>query len=487
MDKKPTENETAENKCWREVRKRLQLLYGKTPPPEFVSRLDAEEALLKHSGLIEHYSFIGALARKGVGDENANPFSVNPLCAWLLDASVINPLPPHTVCPRCRKTVLHPKVKDGWDIPPGRCECGNELYRDGHDIGPEALEYDIAQRRYHPTVNVYCDELDTIRETMEQCYGGRWRLCKYTSLTWRRANRKFAETSNGLCVIVPAGTKTTHGKGEGWDGLPLCRLRDAEAAREPFMFVSVHRATNVACDESQRKLPFLPLDSLISEENLNDTWNDDHTIRIMNEKWRDAITGKNGMAPNTVPRFRRQDDLSKYVSGNPSIDDMVRFRGWNMFAYVWEEGVRGSLESGRASFTEIPGNREDLFEYILKKAAAAGVDIRGTAVKLLGELQSFEVPEPEMLETLRRAGCEDWLIDYINAAAKNGFIPSKERVIASVYEFLYRTRMRKYFAERGEEYKLSYGDAYRNAKTEKCCITDYILEHDANSTDNQEQ
>ena len=124
----------AEEALWQEARKRLHAVYGETLPIIFQSRFDAEEILMRGTGMIEHLNLKAALWKKGV--RCCNWFAMeSSLTAWLLGAGFVNPLPPHTVCPRCKKTVLHPEVKDGWDLSMEKCECGANLKRYGHGIG----------------------------------------------------------------------------------------------------------------------------------------------------------------------------------------------------------------------------------------------------------------------------------------------------------------------------------------------------------------
>lgn len=59
--------------------------------------------------------------------------------AWLMEATMINPLPAHTRCPKCGNVRFYPEINDGWDMKAEKCHCGAPLLRDGHNIPFEAV------------------------------------------------------------------------------------------------------------------------------------------------------------------------------------------------------------------------------------------------------------------------------------------------------------------------------------------------------------
>ena len=124
-----------ETVLWNKCRDRLHELYGETPPPAFSVRLEAERTAFGGKGLISLLDLLGTVAAEypELRVDWDTP-AASSFAAWLLGATHVNPMKPHTYCPKCKKVIFHPEVKDGWDLPGEVCACGGKLYRDGHDI-----------------------------------------------------------------------------------------------------------------------------------------------------------------------------------------------------------------------------------------------------------------------------------------------------------------------------------------------------------------
>lgn len=121
------------NKAEEVLRKR----YGSEPPAEVLSRFNEEKERFKDNTYLRHWEFFGAVNR--LAWERGEHICMKgiyafTLIAWLLDASLVNPLPPHERCPHCGKVIFHNEVNDGWDIPQRTCSCGTDFIRDGHNL-----------------------------------------------------------------------------------------------------------------------------------------------------------------------------------------------------------------------------------------------------------------------------------------------------------------------------------------------------------------
>ena len=61
---------------------------------------------------------------------------------YLLGIANINPLPAHSICPKCHSIIWHNNIKDGFDLPTDVCSCikdNDTMEVDGHDISWENL------------------------------------------------------------------------------------------------------------------------------------------------------------------------------------------------------------------------------------------------------------------------------------------------------------------------------------------------------------
>ena len=126
-------------------------IYGQKPPLQCLARLNTEDFLVNLKKTHSDARLVATLnceAEKDGSDIEAMDYG-SSLIYWLYGASIVNPLPPHYRCEKCKKVIFFSEG-DGWDLPVKEC-CGQPMVRDGHSIPVEAL---ASQLRKEP------DELD---------------------------------------------------------------------------------------------------------------------------------------------------------------------------------------------------------------------------------------------------------------------------------------------------------------------------------------
>ena len=114
--------------------------YGEHPHVTVTDRIEWELELIE-----KHHAEESVLLAKEltdavhvVGEEIEFSFALQSLmAAFLLDISVVNPLPPHYHCPHCHYFECSSAAADGVDLADRKCpSCGTEMLRDGHDLNP---------------------------------------------------------------------------------------------------------------------------------------------------------------------------------------------------------------------------------------------------------------------------------------------------------------------------------------------------------------
>ena len=127
------------------VYKRAHEIYGDPLPQNIEERLEAELAGIIGGG----FDVIYLIAEKLVKKSNADGYFVgsrgsvgSSLVATMMGITEVNGLPPHYVCPKCKKSYFEDEngeslasiYSSGYDMPDRICECGEKLKKEGQDM-----------------------------------------------------------------------------------------------------------------------------------------------------------------------------------------------------------------------------------------------------------------------------------------------------------------------------------------------------------------
>ncbi|MCL2740540.1 MAG: PolC-type DNA polymerase III [Oscillospiraceae bacterium] len=455
---------------------RAHELYGPTLPPPVADRLGREIDAITRNGFAVMYYVAYRLVRKSnedgyiVGSRGSVGSS---LVASMCSITENNPLPPHYLCPSCRRFELTPPsaAATGCDLPEAVCpDCGSAMRGRGENIpfetflgfdGEKAPDIDLNfAREYQDRAHAYAKALfegrgeiyraGTILGIAEKTAFG------FVKNYFEEKGQIINKAEEERLIAGCTGVKRTTGQHPGGliiipegydihDFTPIQRPADLEAEKggeKPSDVITTH------FDYSFLHKTVMKLDILGHKYPTH--------VRILEDLTGVAISDVPECDPEVLALFRglgplgiKAEDLgvnlgtlglpemgTEFVmkilaeSRPESFSDLIQISGLSHGKEVWQGNACDLIKGGTCTLSEVISTRDDIMTYLIGK----GVEKR-LSFLIMEDVRDGLGLKPEYVRAMAEKGVPGW---YIDSCRKIKYLFPKGHAVAYV---LYATKL----------------------------------------------